>query len=119
MDGNYFASAGPAGEPVVSVWDRRALPITNAASNAPAPTSQAEGSVLELQNVIDSSAGAHVWSLRFTGFRRGCFGVLSSAGQLRIFETSRCPSGALSTSDGVQDDHLHFTRYVHDLEKPW
>lgn len=86
LDENYFASAGPASENVLSVWDKRRLPSNNY-STAAVPSSTP--AVLEVQSVLPHSFHPGIWSLRYSGYRRGAFAVLSAGGLVRLFETSQ------------------------------
>lgn len=107
LDENYFASAGPAGEPVVSIWDRRTL-SSSSSTLSPLSATTRPGSVLEIRDAITTSpqTNANIWSLRYSGFRRGCFAVLSSQGQVRIFDTGRyTPSADSPFSNHVSLGH--------------
>lgn len=90
LDENYFASAGPSGDNALSVWDKRrlsALPVASASG------SNANISGLHTNSVLDPLTQAGIWSLRYSASRRGVFAVLSSTGQVRLFETSRMHEG--------------------------
>src|SRR5690349_14760855 len=86
-DENYFISAGPAGEPVVSVWDRRMA--ARASPSTPSSETGPLGPVLEMRPAVENSNNANIWALRFSGTKRGCFAVLSSTGEVKVFETSQ------------------------------
>lgn len=122
LDENMFISAGPSGEPNVSVWDRRYLPQSPsgaAAGNAPTP-------VLDFRPVVDVSQSTSIWSLRFSGTKRGTFGVLSSAGEIRVIELAQHHGGSAS-SVAVPANHLGgsswtnrtYTRHAHNVTSPW
>lgn len=92
LDENYFASASPQGEATVNVWDRRLGPRLTAASlGSGAKSDVQDGSVLELENVIDSTSSVPsvIWSLRYSKSRRGCLGVLASTGQYKVFDVGK------------------------------
>jgi SEA/GATOR complex protein SEA4/MIOS len=84
LDENYFVSAAPDKESVVGVWDKRMLrPSTTPGENGP------PGAVMEIRSAIDSAHNSSIFSLRFSGLKRGCFGVLSSAGEVRVLELAQ------------------------------
>lgn len=124
LDQNYFASVGAAGENVVSVWDRRAVARSSAASLSDSPLATA---VLEIKPVVISTQNqANIWSLRYSGYRRGSFAVLSSAGQIRLFDTARYPISfeddfASSTylPSNLADNSVYVVKKSHDLQHPW
>lgn len=123
-DENYFISAGPPGDlNVVSVWDRRmaskASPSTPSSENGPA------GPVLEIKSAVDSTQAASIWSLRFCGQKKGCFGVLSSSGEVKIYELGKhtvkqtlmaAPSNPYGGSPWTSK---HYTKRTHNLTYPW
>ncbi|KIW15244.1 hypothetical protein PV08_05289 [Exophiala spinifera] len=91
LDENYFASGYPTSDPSICVWDRRMISRLNtphmsfgAGSNT--GTGQPDAS-LELKNVIESPGT--IWSLRFSKARRGHLGVLSSTGNLKVYDISK------------------------------
>lgn len=124
LDQNYFASVGAIGENVVSVWDRRAVSRSSAASLPDSPSAVA---LLEIKPVvIVSQHQANIWSLRYSGYRRGRFAVLSSAGQIRMFDTTRYPAGGDDDYDASTylpsispDGPVHIVKQSHDLHYPW
>ncbi|GAM84816.1 hypothetical protein ANO11243_028170 [Dothideomycetidae sp. 11243] len=81
-DDNYFASGGSTGDPTISIWDKRWVSNASAAN----PEGTASLSVLDLRPAIDNSQTATVWSIRFSGLKRGRFGVLSSTGAVRLYD---------------------------------
>ncbi|KAI9809514.1 MAG: hypothetical protein M1827_006820 [Pycnora praestabilis] len=94
-DENYFASAGPQGDPTVCIWDRRLGPRSSATTLSSGNNAN-DGShfvaSLELNNVIDSSSPStrsSVWSIRYSKKERGCLGVLSNTGELKIIDTAK------------------------------
>ncbi|KAF2400280.1 hypothetical protein EJ06DRAFT_424391 [Trichodelitschia bisporula] len=120
MDENYFISAGASNEPVVSVWDRRFASKSNpsAPSTDPAPTP-----VLELRPAVDSSHSTAIWSLRFSGVKRGCFGILSNTGEVKIVELAQHTQSEGPTprnsQGGLPWDSRHYTKATHNLKYPW
>lgn len=86
QDENYIASCYPNGpDPSICLWDRRMMARLNAMHSSYG-TRQPEAS-LELKNAIDMPGS--IWSLRFSKSKRGCLGVLSSSGQLKVYEMGR------------------------------
>ncbi|KAK8221388.1 WD40-repeat-containing domain protein [Phyllosticta capitalensis] len=115
LDENYILSAGPTGDPTVCVWDRRF-------ASRPGPTTPsgeaAVGAVLELRPAVDNSHGSAVWGLRFSGSQRGCFGALSSTGELKVTEVAQYEVKEHgSSSAGLR--YQHYTKFSHNLRYPW
>ncbi|ETI28352.1 hypothetical protein G647_00801 [Cladophialophora carrionii CBS 160.54] len=88
LDENYFASCYPTSDPSICVWDRRMISRVNTPhmgfqhnENRPPEVS------LELKNAIQSPGT--IWSLRFSKAQRGCLGVLSSTGNLRVYSLGK------------------------------
>jgi WD repeat-containing protein mio len=127
LDENYFISAGPMGEPTVAVWDKRFV----ARSNPGTPSDGPVGPVLEFRPAVDSyspnpSQPATIWSLRYSGFKRGCFGVLSSTGEMKIIELAQYAMRSNSLHSvpgnplgGTPWTSPHYTRKTHNLQYPW
>ena len=127
LDENYFISAGPSGNPNVCLWDRR----SGSRSASTIPLSDGSGGpVLEFKPGIDNSQNASIYSLRFCGYKRGSFGILSSSGEIKIIETAEhtlsTPASSptpnhLDTTDhsGEWSVHKHYTRITHHLQHPW
>jgi WD repeat-containing protein mio len=94
QDENYFASCFPSGaDAMVCLWDRRmhsrSVSTANVGSNYEYRTSEVS---LELRNPLDpskSNSGASIWSLRFAKSVRGCLGVLTSAGHLKVYDVCK------------------------------
>ncbi|KAF1816444.1 ubiquitin-protein ligase-like protein E3 [Eremomyces bilateralis CBS 781.70] len=123
LDDNYFVSAGPPGDPVVCVWDRRfasrAGPSTPSSSEPPGP-------LLEIRNAIDTSQHRpSIWSLRFCGVRPGCFGILSSAGEIKVIEIARfnAASGGRNSGYGSVEGSVtkpqYHASFTHNVTWPW
>jgi hypothetical protein len=94
-DPNYFASCA-VGEQVVCVWDRRGSPHQAGSPFLPATANAVAidqpGHILNYINCVDDYKPTHkpsIWSVRYCGSKRGTFGVLTSTGQLRVFETKQ------------------------------
>jgi hypothetical protein len=94
-------------------------PSTPSSENGPA------GPVLEIKSAVDNSQAAAIWSLRFCGQKRGCFGVLSSSGEIKIFELGQnsvkqsliaTPSNHLG---GIPWSSKHYTKRTHNITYPW
>ncbi|KAI9656568.1 MAG: hypothetical protein M1821_004775 [Bathelium mastoideum] len=131
LDENYFLSAGPPGEPAVSVWDKRFISQTVPAT--PSSDGGSPGAVLELRPAIDyvtgsnSSMGsnASIWSLRFSGHRRGSFCLLASTGEIKSYEIASYavdaphvipatnPLGGSAWNSNV------YARRTHTVSLPW
>lgn len=116
MDENYFLSAGTTGDPTVTVWDQRFVKQrtgTNDATNT--------GAVLEFKPIVDNSQPASIWSIRYSGTKRGAFGVLANTGEFKVIELAqhthnlnertKSPSSLAWTSP-------HYTRVSHNLRYP-
>ncbi|KAF1985276.1 hypothetical protein K402DRAFT_464592 [Aulographum hederae CBS 113979] len=122
LDENYFISAGSSGDPVVSVWDRRYASKMGGPST---PSGERpSGAIIELRPAIDNKQASSIWSLRFSGEKRGCFGVLSSSGEIRIVEMAQhsvkpglqtVPPNPLGGTPWISD---HYVRYSHNLAYP-
>lgn len=87
-DDNYFASAGPLGEPVISIWDRRNFGASSSGSSSFSGTPPSV-SALEINNAVDARSKGSIRCLRFRGTERGDLAVLSSNGQLRLFNIAK------------------------------
>ena len=79
LDENYFASAGSTDDPSVTVWDKRWM------SQSPSSGSNS-GAVFDFRPAVNSSVKTTVWSLRYSGQRRGRLAICSSAGELKIVD---------------------------------
>jgi len=90
-DENYFASCYPTSDPAICVWDRRMtsrLGNANMLFGAGSHTESRPPEVsMELRNAIQSPG--IIWSLRFSKAQRGCLGVLSSTGHLKVYDISK------------------------------
>lgn len=86
-DENYFASCYPTNDPSICVWDRRMitrLGTTHMSFGGGSHSESRQPEVsLELKNVIETPGT--IWSLRFSKAQRGCLGMLSSTGNLKVY----------------------------------
>lgn len=82
LDDNYLASGGSTGDPTVSVWDRRLL---SRPSNSSTDTTSSTP-VLEFRPAVDNTVTTTVWSIRYSGLKRGRFSVLASTGEVKIYD---------------------------------
>lgn len=124
LDENYFVSAGPTGEPTVSVWDKRF------AARGPSTPLEgpSNGPVLEIRNAVDNTQSSAIWGLRFSGTSKGCFGVLSSTGELRVLDLAQHSSKSVGSSQTLSvstagstywGSSRHYVRRSHSLRSPW
>ncbi|KAI9795168.1 MAG: hypothetical protein M1816_000190 [Peltula sp. TS41687] len=128
-DENYIASSSSAGEPVVCIWDRRAGQHSSATIlSSGHGRHSTPGPVLELRDCFDGSDSLSpplVSCLRFCKSKRGTIGVLSSRGQLKVYETAKEYAGGGTTtrashsSRNVKDAQRLFTRTSRDVEGPY
>ncbi|KAH7070523.1 WD40-repeat-containing domain protein [Paraphoma chrysanthemicola] len=117
MDENYFLSAGTSGDPTVTVWDQRFVKQRGTSGDA-----TNTGAVLEFKPIVDNTQTASIWSLRYSGTKRGTFGVLANTGELKIIElaqhthhlnqTAKTPSSPAWSSP-------YYTKVSHHLRYPW
>ncbi|KAI4629417.1 uncharacterized protein J4E87_003681 [Alternaria ethzedia] len=113
LDENYFLSAGTAGDPTVTVWDTRFVKQRVASSD-----SAGGGAVLEFKPVVDNSQSASIWSLRYSGTKRGTFGVLANTGEFKIIELaqhSHQPSETADTPFARAWASPYYTKATHHL----
>ncbi|KAF4551066.1 Hypothetical protein D9617_14g075220 [Elsinoe fawcettii] len=122
LDDNYFASGGSTGDPTISIWDRRWLAKSNLASADGAGSP----SVLDLRPATDNSQTSTVWSIRFSGLKRGRFAVMASTGAVRLFDLSthsmtvrpRVPPSANYYGGNAWNGPQYISR-THDLQYPY
>ena len=120
-DENYFASAGSTDDPSVTVWDRRWMaPASSSGSNT--------GAVFEFRPAVNNAVKTTVWSLRYSGQRRGRLAICSSSGELSVLDMVEGKIGNLRSSDYVPSNPYGgagpwtSNRYVSEittLERPW
>ena len=90
LDENYFASAAPAKDSTIQIWDRRAGVAPTA--GALGYQSSQQGPVISYNKAFDTANGttqASVWSLRYCKSRSGVLGALASTGGYKVFETKK------------------------------
>jgi hypothetical protein len=92
LDENCFASAGSTGDPELSVWDKRWL-NHSVSSNGVA--------VFDMRSAVDNSSRTSIWSLRYSGQRRGRLGICSSRGELRVVDMVEGSSTMLNAAEYV------------------
>lgn len=121
QDENYFASAGSTDDPSVTVWDRRWM------SPSP-PTGSSTGAVFTFTPAVNNSVKTTVWSLRYSGERRGRLAICSSSGELSVIDMVEGKISNLRSSDYVPSNPhggagpWTSNRYVSEtttLERPW
>ncbi|KAF3008488.1 hypothetical protein E8E13_005074 [Curvularia kusanoi] len=115
LDENYFMSAGTTGDPTVTVWDQRMVKQRN----------DNNGAILEYKPIVDNSQPASIWSLRYSGTKKGTFGVLANTGEFKILEIAQ-HSHHLETLTSKTDTAMarawslpHYTKVSHHLRHPW
>jgi hypothetical protein len=121
LDENYFASGGSTGDPSVTVWDKRYLSRSN---NATATDATNNGAVLDLRPATDNSQTTSVWSIRYSGQKRGRFCVLSSTGEVKLYDTaqhkvhSKLRPASVNYYGGNPWTHPHYVARTHSLREP-
>lgn len=119
LDENYFASAGSTGDPSVNVWDKRWFTRLNNGS-----AGSDGGAVLELRPAVDNSVTTSVWSVRYSGLKRGRFCTLSSTGEVKLFDTACFKDGARNPTvrtnyyGGNPWNSPHYISRTHNLQYP-
>ena len=93
LDENYFASAAPAKDSTVQVWDRRAG-VASTAGTLKSGLSQnpQQGPVISYRTAFDPSnspSQVSIWSLRYCKSRSSLLGALTSTGGFKVFETKK------------------------------
>lgn len=111
-DENYLASCVPVNDATICVWDKRSGSSDGSytlgySSSGQTTVGQA---ALELKNAAD--AQGTIWSLRFSKTRRGHLGMMTSTGQLRIYDMVKD-----TASDGASE-LLQMNR-LQDIHKPY
>ncbi|KAI5254357.1 WD40 repeat-like protein [Aureobasidium subglaciale] len=121
LDENYFASGGSTGDPSVTVWDKRYLSRLNSAAGADATNN---GAVLDLRPATDNSQTTSVWSIRYSGQKRGRFCVLSSTGEVKLYDTaqhkvhSKLRPASVNYYGGNPWNQPHYVSRTHSLREP-
>ena len=121
QDENYFASAGSTDDPCVTVWDKRWM-------SASPPSGSSTGAVFDFRPAVNNSVKTTVWSLRYSGERRGRLAICSSSGELSVINMVEGKISNLRSSDYVPSNPFGGSgpwtsnRYVSEissLERPW
>ncbi|KEQ64757.1 WD40 repeat-like protein [Aureobasidium melanogenum CBS 110374] len=121
LDENYFASGGSTGDPSVTVWDKRYLSRSNSATG---PDAINNGAVLDLRPATDNSQTTSVWSIRYSGQKRGRFCVLSSTGEVKLYDTaqhkvhSKLRPASVNYYGGNPWTQPHYVARTHSLREP-
>jgi hypothetical protein len=116
MDENYFLSAGTTGDPTVTVWDQRFVKQRSTANDA-----TNTGAVLEFKPVVDNAQTASIWSLRYSGTKRGVFGVLANTGEFKVIELAQHThrlNPSVKTPSSPAWASPHYTKASHILGYP-
>lgn len=104
LDDNYLASCYPATEPTICLWDRRMVSRSTTAHIGFGAATQSENRQpelsLELKQAVDSPGT--IWSLRFSKSKRGCLGVMSSTGQVRVYDIGK---DVMSEAYRIEHEH--------------
>ncbi|GAB7353095.1 hypothetical protein MBLNU459_g3638t1 [Dothideomycetes sp. NU459] len=122
LDENYFASGGSTGDPSVTVWDRRWLARTTGSTSSIDGASNS--AVLDLRPATDNSQTTSVWSIRYSGLKRGRFCLLSSAGEVKLYDTahhkmqSKSRTPAVNFYGGNPWGSPHYIAKTHNLRYP-
>ncbi|KAF2275471.1 uncharacterized protein EI97DRAFT_379279 [Westerdykella ornata] len=118
LDENYFVSAGTAGDPTVTVWDQR---FVKPRTTTDPSTAEA---VLEFRPVVDNSRSATIWSLRYSGTKKGAFGVLANTGEFKLIEHTQHSHRLDPHQPSKHGPHprlwssQHYTKVSHILRYP-
>jgi len=118
LDDNYFASCGPPGDNSIAVWDRRMFGRIGLTGSEGGLNAQP---VLDIQQAISTEfPTAKIWSLRYSGYKRGCFATLSDYGQLRYFEPTCYDAPSVGGTLAADQDQagLWYMRRSDDLAMP-
>jgi len=124
-DENYFASAVSGKDSTVCVWDRRSSPRFSAATLSSGHNS-AEQAALELKNPISNNGtnASNIWSVRFSKTKRGCLGILSSSGQVKLYELTKEFTHPMELESNIRSDISQapeqlYTTISHDVQYPY
>lgn len=119
LDEHYFASAGSTDDPSVTVWDKRWLANGTGGSST--------GAVFDFRPAVNASLRTTVWSIRYSGQKRGRLAICSSTGELRLVDMVEGTSHASQLTPYVPPNHYgsanwSYNRFVcetRSLEQPW
>ena len=92
LDENYFASSGSTGDPSVTVWDKRWIAQSSSGS-------QTNGAVFNFSPAVEVVGLTTVWSLRYSGVRRGRLALCASTGEIKVMDMMDANTSPLHTSD--------------------
>ncbi|KAI6797075.1 WD40 repeat-like protein [Hortaea werneckii] len=92
LDENYFASSGSTGDPSVTVWDKRWIAQSSSGS-------QANCAVFNFSPAVEVVGLTTVWSLRYSGVRRGRLALCASTGEIKVMDMMDANTSPLHTSD--------------------
>lgn len=118
LDENYIISSGLAGDPSVNVWDIRF--VSRSQPGSPGDGARG-GPVLELRPAVD---GRRVSKLMYSGTRRGRFGILSNAFEVKIVDTAQhqvsgpLEDGPPNSAGGFPWNSSIYVRRSHRLQGP-
>jgi hypothetical protein len=104
------------------VWDRRAAGRASASQMYLESVDQDEvpwGAVLKLDRVIETQKNIYIKQLRYCRDQRGALGILSSAGQLQVFQTNKEYVEPQSVNDVRGTPELLEVKKSYDLEYPY
>lgn len=119
MDENYFISAGTPGDPTVTVWDQRFIKQRTPSESG------SNAAVMEFRPIVENSRTSTIWSLRFSGTKRGTFGVLANTGEFKIIELAQHSHRLEPHESSKAGPHAHgwtsqhYTKVSHNLRYPW
>lgn len=81
------------------------------------------GAILEFRPIVENSPAATIWSLRYSGTKRGTFGVLANTGEFKVIELAQHshrlePHQAPDTPFARAWASNHYTKATHHLRYP-
>ena len=113
LDDNYFASAAPAKDSTIQIWDRRAASSSTASVITSGLGHQSQHiPVLEFSRAFggpQNSFQGTIWSLRYCKSQRGCLGALASSGDFKVFQMQKQHLGPASKSQyfsAIGEEHM-------------
>lgn len=121
LDENYFASGGSTGDPTVTIWDKRWM---SRSGGTPNPDGAVNSTVLELRPAVDNSQTTSVWSIRYSGRKRGRLCLLSSTGEVKLYDTAQhhVQSKSRTPPANIHGDipwsSPHYVARTHNLQWP-
>lgn len=120
-DPNYFASSS-LDQPGFVVWDRRVAGRSSASPMYLESFDSEEvpwGAVLKIDRAIEVEKNVSIKQLRYSRERQGALGVLSTAGQLQVFQTQKEYIEPGSANDMQGSPELLEVKKSYDLEYPY